>query len=114
MRSVRGSSGFALGVERRRKAAEVGSRQAFQVARRPKSHGEWLTLLVGRRFAVFPQAPATAAAAVYADRDAELIARGPELLPPNPTSDERWMRHALVLAEHGRGAVEPNPMVGAV
>jgi len=27
---------------------------------------------------------------------------------------EPWMRHALELAAHGRGAVEPNPMVGAV
>jgi diaminohydroxyphosphoribosylaminopyrimidine deaminase/5-amino-6-(5-phosphoribosylamino)uracil reductase len=27
---------------------------------------------------------------------------------------ERWMRHALALAERGRGFVEPNPMVGAV
>jgi diaminohydroxyphosphoribosylaminopyrimidine deaminase/5-amino-6-(5-phosphoribosylamino)uracil reductase len=27
---------------------------------------------------------------------------------------ERWMRHALTLAEKGRGFVEPNPMVGAV
>jgi diaminohydroxyphosphoribosylaminopyrimidine deaminase/5-amino-6-(5-phosphoribosylamino)uracil reductase len=27
---------------------------------------------------------------------------------------ERWMRHALTLAEKGRGLVEPNPMVGAV
>src|SRR5207237_7245558 len=32
-----------------------------------------------------------------------------------PTSDdERWMRQALDLAERGRGAVEPNPLVGAV
>jgi diaminohydroxyphosphoribosylaminopyrimidine deaminase/5-amino-6-(5-phosphoribosylamino)uracil reductase len=30
------------------------------------------------------------------------------------TADERWMRQALALAVHGRGAVEPNPMVGAV
>lgn len=30
------------------------------------------------------------------------------------TADERWMRQALALAIHGRGAVEPNPMVGAV
>jgi diaminohydroxyphosphoribosylaminopyrimidine deaminase/5-amino-6-(5-phosphoribosylamino)uracil reductase len=29
-------------------------------------------------------------------------------------ADEHWMRHALALAEHGRGAVEPNPLVGAV
>jgi diaminohydroxyphosphoribosylaminopyrimidine deaminase/5-amino-6-(5-phosphoribosylamino)uracil reductase len=29
-------------------------------------------------------------------------------------SDERPMRRALALAERGRGAVEPNPMVGAV
>ncbi|MFO0852360.1 MAG: bifunctional diaminohydroxyphosphoribosylaminopyrimidine deaminase/5-amino-6-(5-phosphoribosylamino)uracil reductase RibD [Gemmataceae bacterium] len=28
--------------------------------------------------------------------------------------DERWMRHALALAARGQGAVEPNPMVGAV
>jgi diaminohydroxyphosphoribosylaminopyrimidine deaminase/5-amino-6-(5-phosphoribosylamino)uracil reductase len=27
---------------------------------------------------------------------------------------EHWMRHALALAARGRGAVEPNPMVGAV
>ena len=27
---------------------------------------------------------------------------------------ERWMRHALALAERGRGWVEPNPLVGAV
>src|SRR5262245_32434579 len=33
----------------------------------------------------------------------------------NPQHDiEAWMRHALALAERGRGAVEPNPMVGAV
>ncbi len=30
------------------------------------------------------------------------------------SNDERWMRHALTLAERGRGAVEPNPLVGAV
>jgi diaminohydroxyphosphoribosylaminopyrimidine deaminase/5-amino-6-(5-phosphoribosylamino)uracil reductase len=30
------------------------------------------------------------------------------------TSDEHWMRRALELAERGRGAVEPNPLVGAV
>jgi diaminohydroxyphosphoribosylaminopyrimidine deaminase/5-amino-6-(5-phosphoribosylamino)uracil reductase len=29
-------------------------------------------------------------------------------------NDERWVRHALALAERGRGFVEPNPMVGAV
>ena len=28
--------------------------------------------------------------------------------------DDHWMRHALALAARGRGAVEPNPMVGAV
>jgi diaminohydroxyphosphoribosylaminopyrimidine deaminase/5-amino-6-(5-phosphoribosylamino)uracil reductase len=28
--------------------------------------------------------------------------------------DEPWMRRALALAEQGRGAVEPNPLVGAV
>lgn len=30
------------------------------------------------------------------------------------TDDEGWMRQALTLAERGRGAVEPNPLVGAV
>jgi diaminohydroxyphosphoribosylaminopyrimidine deaminase / 5-amino-6-(5-phosphoribosylamino)uracil reductase len=30
------------------------------------------------------------------------------------TSDEHWMQRALELAEHGRGGVEPNPLVGAV
>lgn len=35
------------------------------------------------------------------------------MTPPRP-DDERWMRHALALAVRGRGAVEPNPMVGAV
>jgi diaminohydroxyphosphoribosylaminopyrimidine deaminase/5-amino-6-(5-phosphoribosylamino)uracil reductase len=29
-------------------------------------------------------------------------------------ADEPWMRRALELAERGRGAVEPNPLVGAV
>src|SRR5262249_38131263 len=29
-------------------------------------------------------------------------------------SDEQWMRCALELAARGEGAVEPNPMVGAV
>jgi diaminohydroxyphosphoribosylaminopyrimidine deaminase/5-amino-6-(5-phosphoribosylamino)uracil reductase len=29
-------------------------------------------------------------------------------------SDEWWMQYALALAERGRGAVEPNPLVGAV
>jgi len=29
-------------------------------------------------------------------------------------TDETWMRRALELAERGRGAVEPNPLVGAV
>src|SRR5205823_6703860 len=28
--------------------------------------------------------------------------------------DLHWMRRALALAEHGRGHVEPNPLVGAV
>src|SRR5947209_6963114 len=28
--------------------------------------------------------------------------------------DETWMKHALALAERGRGHVEPNPLVGAV
>ena len=31
-----------------------------------------------------------------------------------PSTDEHWMRHALELAERGRGYVEPNPLVGAV
>jgi len=30
------------------------------------------------------------------------------------TTDDAWMRHALRLAERGRGFVEPNPLVGAV
>jgi diaminohydroxyphosphoribosylaminopyrimidine deaminase/5-amino-6-(5-phosphoribosylamino)uracil reductase len=30
------------------------------------------------------------------------------------SSDQEWMRHALRLAERGRGYVEPNPLVGAV
>jgi diaminohydroxyphosphoribosylaminopyrimidine deaminase/5-amino-6-(5-phosphoribosylamino)uracil reductase len=30
------------------------------------------------------------------------------------SDDERWMTHALARAARGRGAVEPNPMVGAV
>src|ERR1019366_5584642 len=30
------------------------------------------------------------------------------------SSDEKWMRRALALAERGRGRVHPNPMVGAV
>lgn len=29
-------------------------------------------------------------------------------------TDHHWMRHALDLAERGRGSVEPNPLVGAV
>src|SRR5580700_3898697 len=29
-------------------------------------------------------------------------------------ADEAWMRRALALAERGRGAAEPNPLVGAV
>jgi diaminohydroxyphosphoribosylaminopyrimidine deaminase/5-amino-6-(5-phosphoribosylamino)uracil reductase len=29
-------------------------------------------------------------------------------------SDDQWMRRALALAENGRGAVEPNPLVGAL
>jgi diaminohydroxyphosphoribosylaminopyrimidine deaminase/5-amino-6-(5-phosphoribosylamino)uracil reductase len=36
----------------------------------------------------------------------------PETL--TPPADEVWMRRALALAEQGRGAVEPNPLVGAV
>jgi diaminohydroxyphosphoribosylaminopyrimidine deaminase/5-amino-6-(5-phosphoribosylamino)uracil reductase len=31
-----------------------------------------------------------------------------------PTDSPTWMRRALALAERGRGAVEPNPLVGAV
>src|SRR5689334_15689680 len=31
-----------------------------------------------------------------------------------PGDDQFWMRRALIEAERGRGAVEPNPMVGAV
>lgn len=31
-----------------------------------------------------------------------------------PPDLDRWMRHALALAARGRGAVEPNPLVGAV
>src|SRR5262249_54868796 len=31
-----------------------------------------------------------------------------------PMSDDAWMRQALDLAARGQGAVEPNPMVGAV
>src|SRR5437764_83139 len=31
-----------------------------------------------------------------------------------PADDKSWMRRALELAEHGRGFVEPNPLVGAV
>ncbi len=33
---------------------------------------------------------------------------------PSPSDDERHLRRALALAARGRGAVEPNPMVGAV
>lgn len=29
-------------------------------------------------------------------------------------ADQQWMRHALALATRGKGAVEPNPMVGCV
>src|SRR5436190_6217132 len=42
----------------------------------------------------------------------------PQALPVVPSSmfdtDAQWMRRALDLAERGRGAVEPNPLVGAV
>src|SRR2546427_12583069 len=42
----------------------------------------------------------------------------PQALPVVPSSmfdnDAQWMRRALELAERGRGAVEPNPLVGAV
>src|SRR5215210_9231296 len=31
-----------------------------------------------------------------------------------PDTDRAWMVRALELAERGRGAVEPNPLVGAV
>jgi len=36
------------------------------------------------------------------------------IMPPMPSEDEQFMRRALALAARGRGAVEPNPMVGAV
>jgi len=32
----------------------------------------------------------------------------------DPSSEERWMRRAIALAERGRGRVEPNPLVGCV
>src|SRR5690349_13832991 len=35
-------------------------------------------------------------------------------MPFDPALDERFMRRALRLAMNGRGAVEPNPMVGCV
>ncbi len=35
-------------------------------------------------------------------------------MPEFSTEDQRWMRQALLLAEQGRGRVEPNPMVGCV
>jgi diaminohydroxyphosphoribosylaminopyrimidine deaminase/5-amino-6-(5-phosphoribosylamino)uracil reductase len=35
------------------------------------------------------------------------------VLHPGP-DDRRWMRHALALAERGRGLCSPNPLVGAV
>src|SRR5437762_4960902 len=42
----------------------------------------------------------------------------PQALPVVPSSmfdtDAQWMRRALDRAERGRGAVEPNPLVGAV
>ena len=31
-----------------------------------------------------------------------------------PEADRHWVGRALALAERGRGAVEPNPLVGAV
>jgi diaminohydroxyphosphoribosylaminopyrimidine deaminase/5-amino-6-(5-phosphoribosylamino)uracil reductase len=37
-----------------------------------------------------------------------------DAMPGDLPTDERHMRRALALAERGRGAVEPNPMVGAV
>lgn len=36
------------------------------------------------------------------------------IMPPMPGRDEQFMARALALAGRGRGAVEPNPMVGAV
>src|ERR671912_759242 len=66
----RGSSGIALSMELRRKAAgEAGGRQAFQIARILACHGTCETLLVGRRFAIIPAA-ATVAATVFTSRDA--------------------------------------------
>lgn len=38
----------------------------------------------------------------------------PESSPAFTSDDERWMAHALALAERGRGLCSPNPMVGAV
>lgn len=35
-------------------------------------------------------------------------------MTPTPDTDERWLRHALALAAQGRGAVEPNPLVGSL
>lgn len=64
-----GSSGIARGTELRCKVAEGGNRQAFQVARIPAGHGNCVTLLADRRFAVF-SGPATAAAAGYVEIDA--------------------------------------------
>jgi diaminohydroxyphosphoribosylaminopyrimidine deaminase/5-amino-6-(5-phosphoribosylamino)uracil reductase len=40
--------------------------------------------------------------------------RGSIVPDPEPTDDEFWMRRALAEARRGLGAVEPNPMVGAV
>lgn len=41
-------------------------------------------------------------------------ARPPATAPPADDEDARWMARALALAEGGRGATSPNPMVGAV
>ena len=38
----------------------------------------------------------------------------PGIMPPMPSQHEQFMARALALAQRGRGAVEPNPMVGAV
>src|SRR5689334_12490908 len=44
-----------------------------------------------------------------------LSSQGTQVTPvPTQTDDLRWMQRALELAERGRGAVEPNPLVGAV
>src|SRR5207248_3754118 len=70
-------------------------------------------------------APRWPAAAVVPRRpDARRAPAHPELppdpplrrgrAPAMPDADRAWMVRALELAERGRGAVEPNPLVGAV